>query len=690
MRTRSGSIFYKILVLFILLGLFPAGLVSGRLLILNRDLLERGTESWSLPAGAIQEVTKALSNEAGIYLLYTLLVTGLTSIFISGSLIGPIRQLQKLVVSFQQGQLDESIDIRTGDEIEDVAASFTQLARELTQTQRNLEGSITERARDLEQRAFQMQIAAQIAQDTAAARDLEELLGRTVNMIRERFSFYYVGIFLIDDNNEYSVLRAATGEAGKAQLQRGYRLKVGDVGIVTYVASTGDMRIVNDVEFDFVYRREALLPLTRSEAAMPLRIETNVIGVVDVQSTQVNAFSEGDVASLQILADQIAVAIQNARLVGELDSRLKEINLLYQRYTSDSWSRQLSGERTMGYQYDMSQVVSIQQQLPLAQLTKDGAQSMILPDGEDGGKKSALVAPLKMYDQVIGAIGVESDEPEHQWTPEETALLEAVSNQVALALDNARLLEETQRRAEQLRLLQDITSAAASHIEVGDLLDDIAKRIRAGYNIPYCRIVLFDADGRHGTVMGSAFAPYAPVATKVGTKIPLIESDIAATVINTKKSRVVNDVQHNPRMAGMHEDLSVRGVNSMALVPLILRGEVIGTIGLDSADPAWNLRNEDLQLLSQISLQTANAVDIARSFERAAQRAGREKMLTDITSRMRETLDVETVLQTAVNEIYRSFNLDNVSCYLVPNLPGDPELAAAGLPDASQSESKEA
>src|SRR4030042_3754881 len=134
MRTRSGSIFYKILVLFILLGLFPAGLVSGRLLILNRDLLERGTESWSLPAGAIQEVTKALSNEAGIYLLYTLLVTGLTSIFISGSLIGPILQLQKLVVSFQQGQLDESIDIRTGDEIEDVAASFTPLAPAMPHT----------------------------------------------------------------------------------------------------------------------------------------------------------------------------------------------------------------------------------------------------------------------------------------------------------------------------------------------------------------------------------------------------------------------------------------------------------------------------------------------------------------------------------------------------------------------------
>jgi len=689
MRKRSGTIFYKFLVLFIVLGLFPAGLVSGRLLILNRDILEHGTESWSLPVDAVNEVTKTLANEAGIYLLYTFLVTGLTSIFISGSLIGPIRQLQQLVASFRQGQLDEHINIRTGDEIEEVAVSFTQLAHDLVQTQRNLEGSINERARDLEQRVVQLQIAAQIAQDTAAARDLEELLNRTVNMIRERFNFYYVGIFLVDDNREYSVLRAATGDAGKTQLQRGYRLKVGDVGIVTYVANTGDMRIVNNVDFDFVYRHEALLPLTRSEAAVPLRIETDVIGILDVQSTRVNAFSEGDVASLQILADQIAVAIQNARLVGELDSRLNEINLLYQRYTRESWSRQTSGDRTTGYQYDMSQVLPAHQQLPLDQLTMSGAQTMMLSD-QTGEKKSTLIAPLRMFNQVVGAIGVESNEPAHQWTPEESALIEAVSSQVALALDNARLLEETQRRTEQLRLLQEITSAAASHINVGDLLDDIAKRIRAGYNVQYCRIVLFDEDGRHGTVMGSAFALHAPVAAMVGMKIPLVNNDITASVINTKETRVVNGVLSNTRLARMHEDFRAWGVNSMAVVPLILRGEVIGTIDLDSADPAWKLNDDDIQLLSQISLQTATAVDIALSFERTAQRAEQEKMLTGITTRMRETLNVETVLQTAVNEIYRSFNLDNVTCYLVPNQTGESGTVAAILPDAPQSESKEA
>lgn len=689
MRTRSGSIFYKILVLFILLGLFPAGVVSGRLLILNRDILQNGSDTWSLPAEAVNQITLTLSNEAGVYLLYTLLVTGLTSIFISGGLIGPIRQLQQLVVSFRQGHLDENINIKTGDEIEEVANSFTQLVRELTQTQKNLEGSITERARDLEQRAFQLQIAAQIAQDTAAARDLEELLNRTVNVIRERFNFYYVGIFLVDDNREYTVLRAATGEAGKALLQRGYRLKVGDVGIVTYVASTGDMRIVNNVDFDFVYRREALLPQTRSEAALPLSIETNVIGVLDVQSIQVNAFSEGDVASLQILADQIAVAIQNARLVGELDSRLKEINLLYQRYTRESWSEQTSGEHTTGYQYDMSQVVPAQQRLPLDQLNKSGAQTIIMA-GQGGKLKPTLVAPLKMFDQVVGAIGVESEDAGHQWTAEETALLDAVSSQVALALDNARLLDETQKRAEQLRLLQEITAAAASHINMGNLLDDIAKRIRAGYNLPYCRIVLFDADGRHGTVMGSAFAPHAPVAAMVGMKIPLVSNDITASVINTKQTQVVNNVLKNPRMSRLHEDFKAWGVNSMAVVPLILRGEVIGTIDLDSTDPNWTLNNDDLQLLTQISLQTANAVDIARSFEQTALRAQQEKMLTEITTHMRETLDVETVLQTAVNEIYRSFNLDNVACYLVSDQHDQTKQASTVMRSAPQSESKEA
>lgn len=689
MRTRSGSIFYKILFLFILLGLFPAGLVSGRLLILNRDLLERGSDSWSLPVESVQEITTTLSNEAGIYLLYILLVTSMTSIFISGGFIGPIRQLQQMVESFQKGHLDESIDIKTGDEIEDVATSFTQLAHELTQAQRNLEGSIMERARDLEQRAFQMQIAAQIAQDTTAARDLEELLNRTVNLIRERFDFYYVGIFLIDDNHEYAVLRAATGEAGQAQIERNYRLKVGDVGIVTYVANTGDMRIVNNVDFDFVYRRESLLPLTRSEAAMPLRIAANVIGVLDVQSTQVNTFTEGDVASLQILADQIAVAIQNARLVGELDRRLNEINLLYQRYTRKSWERQISGGRTVGYQYDMSQVLPVKQQIPIDQLSLSSAQAITLPD-QDGSDRSTLIAPLKIFEQVVGTLGVESDEPDHQWTAEEVNLLEAISNQVVLALDNARLLEETQRRAEQLRLLQEITSAAASHIEVGELLNDIASHIRDGFNIPYCGIVLFDLDGKFGTVMGSSFESASPYEKLHGMKFNIENDQLTTNVIQSKAPLIVNNVLRDPSITVMNEELKACEVNTTGLIPLVLRGDVIGTIRLDSIDPSWKLSEDDLQLLSQISAQTVTAIDVARSIERSALRAEQERMMTDITSRMRETLDVETVLQTAVNEIYSAFKLDAVSCILVPTNPGEPEIENAMPPDTHLPESKEA
>lgn len=689
MQTRSGSIFYKILVVIIILALMPAILVSGRLITLNREILESGTEDWSLTTATVDEVTKILSDEAGIYLLYTLLVAGLTSIFLSGNLIGPIHQLQKLIASFRKGELDKSINIKTGDEIEDVAHSFTQLAHELNKTQQDLEGSMAQRARDLELRAFQLQIAAQIAQDTAAARNLEELLSRTVNMIKERFNFYYVGIFLIDDNHEFSVLRAATGEAGKTQLQRGYRLRVGEVGIITYVASTGDLRIVNNVDFDFVYRREALLPLTRSEAAIPLRIEADVIGVLDVQSVQVNAFSEGDVASLKILADQIAVAIQNARLVGELDNKLKEINMLYQRFTRESWSHQVAGDLPTGYQYDMSKIEPAYQELPLEELAQRGTHTLSLPD-QTGENKSALITPLRVFNHVVGVVGVESDEPDHHWTTEESALIEAVSNQVAMALDNARLLEETQRRAEQLRLLQEITSAAATHVDTGVLLDGIAKRLQSSYNLPYCRIVLFDTDGQNAIVMGSASAPQVPVGVMAGTKLPLMNNEITVSVTRSKEARIVNDVQHDPNLAGMLEDLKTRDVKSMAVIPMILRGEVIGTIDLDSADPKWALSENDLQLLSQISFQIANAVDISRSLEQTAKKAEQGKMLNEITAHMRETLDVETVLQTAVNEIYRSFNIDNVSCYLISGQYDDVEPVTSPISDASQSDGKEA
>ena len=154
----------------------------------------------------------------------------------------------------------------------------------LQKQRETLEQEISERTAKLERRAAQLQVAAEIARDTSATRGLDELLNHAVNLVRDRFGFYHAGIFLVDERGEYAVLHAATGEAGAAMLKQGHRLKVDEVGIVGYVTGVGQPRIALDVGADAVHFKNPLLPETRSELALPLKVGERVIGALDVQS----------------------------------------------------------------------------------------------------------------------------------------------------------------------------------------------------------------------------------------------------------------------------------------------------------------------------------------------------------------------------------------------------------------------
>jgi GAF domain-containing protein/HAMP domain-containing protein len=699
MQAKRRTIFYKILLVIVLVGMLPAMLLGARLLTFNRDLLQAGGEGWTLSGDEIQQITGTLTSTAGVYLIIIFLVIGLTAIFIARGLVNPLRQLSQIVERFRQGEVDQHVDIHTGDEIEELATSFTRTARELILSQRNLETRITERAGDLERRVLQLQIAAQVARDTASARDLPDLLERAVNLIYERFKFYHVSIFLLDDNKEYAVLRAATGEAGRIQKQRSFKLKVGDVGIIGSVTKTGELRIVNDVGKDFVYRKDPLLPDTHSETAIPLKIGPQVIGVLDVQSSQVDAFGEDDVASLQILADQLAVAIQNARLVAQLETRLREINTLYQQYTRESWLQASKVERSIGYQYDLSSVVPMQQALPAEILAQVQPGRVMALDAEHlpEGYKPMLVAPLALYDQLIGVLGIQKDVPGHdgqtmhidggktEWSADEIALIEAVSNQVALALDNARLLEETQVRTDQLRLLQEITAVAISHVKVDELLDAVAIKMKSGFNLQDCEIILFNRSDK-GYARNKDLTAGEPIGAILRSESEYIQQEVL-----TRKSMVIalkgEDIQGDQAAAHgaahgatkIYEWLKMRDSSMLVVAPLISRDEVIGVIGMEVADSTRRFSQNDLQLVDQISLQISAAIDVARGFEEAAQYAEREKLIAGITARMRETLDVETVLQKAVNEIYQKLDLDEVSFTLAAREADEAELLSPTL-----------
>ena len=226
------------------------------------------------------------------------------------------------------------------------------LSTELEAESRSLETRVQQRTDELNMRITRMDAARRIGNEISAESAMDVLLNKAVNIIREEFSFYHAGLFLNDEKNEFAVLRAATGEAGADMLQRGHRLKIGEIGIVGYVTSKGESRITADVNQDPNHFKNPLLPDTASEIAVPLKIGERIIGALDVQSTRRNPFSPVDVEVLQIIADQLATAVDKARLLESFQLSLQELENSYRQSTQRSWQNFLHNSRkSYGFQY---------------------------------------------------------------------------------------------------------------------------------------------------------------------------------------------------------------------------------------------------------------------------------------------------------------------------------------------------
>ncbi|HSQ16066.1 MAG TPA: GAF domain-containing protein [Anaerolineales bacterium] len=596
----------------------------------------------------------------------------LSLILVARSITAPVNELRTGVEAVREGQLDTLIPITGGDELSWLARAFNQLTGQVARSYADFEQRLADRARLVDARALQLQVAAEVARDAAAIPDLDSLLQRAVDLIRERFSLYFVSIYLVDDLGKLALLRAATGEAGRTLLQRQHKIKVGEVSIVGYVTSMGAARIVNDVDADFVYRRDGLLPETHSEMACPMKAGNTVIGALDVQSSQPDVFGEDERTALQILADQLAVAIKNTRLVGELEDRLSEINSMYRRVTQESLSRVTHGGQPLGFQYDLLSVQAGQQSLPAAVMEQlHRGQKVGIQEVVQGVLKSRLLVPLMLYDQIIGVLGFDQDDPQHQWSDDEIVIIEAVSNQVIMALDNARLLDETQLRTDQLRLLQDITATAVAHTSLRELGAHVSQKLRLGLDVERCVIALLDPDGRTATrIASNSKIPGSKLSQELispEVKIPLGEDDLVHQVIQERKAvaRYAQESLPLPTSGlDLSSDSSQPTIHSVVLIPLLSRESVIGLIKLDCTDPDRRFTDEDLRLFDQLSLQISTAVEVARGVERARSKAERERMISEVTARMRSTLDVETVLRTAVEEIYQTGGFSDVSIVL--------------------------
>ena len=348
---------------------------------------------------------------------------------------------------------------------------------ELNKLKDELEQRVTQRTEELEKRASQLEAISGVARSIASLQNMELLLPAITQLVSERFGYYHVGIFLLGENHEYALLRATNSEGGQKMLDRHHRLKLDTNSIVGFVTSRSQPRIALDVGADAVFFNNPDLPDTRSEMALPLRIGDNVIGALDVQSTQPNAFTDEDIAILSTLADQVAIAIENARLFSESRVALIESQGTFDKYVRQEWSSFTRQVKQTGFIYDGKRVNAMEGD---RQIEK---RKNVLQTGRLSLEKvsSAISIPIKLRGQTIGMIDVRSKSGQREWTQDEITLLEAAAERAALALENARLVDGAQRRAAREHAIGEISTKIGTFSDMSAILqtavEELGRRI---------------------------------------------------------------------------------------------------------------------------------------------------------------------------------------------------------------------
>ena len=359
--------------------------------------------------------------------------------------------------------------------------------RELQALSTTLEQRVAERTSDLasanaknERRAAQFEAIAQVSRTISSTQDLNTLMPQITSVISRLFGFYHVGIFLLDTKNEYAVLSAANSEGGQKMLARGHRLKVGETGIVGYVTATGNARVALDTGSDVVFFNNPDLPHTRSEMALPFKVGPVVIGALDVQSKEANAFAEEDISILSILSEQVGIAIQNSRQYEETHRALAESETLSRQFVRQGWheftrARNLAGIRHTGARATLLYSKSGDSEVNVA--AKEGALEQ--------SKGALLVLPVKLRDEVIGTVNVRSP-GNREWEQDELDIVTAIIERAAVALENARLLTESQKRAAKERTIGEISAKISAQSDIDELLKTAT--VELGRTLPKANI----------------------------------------------------------------------------------------------------------------------------------------------------------------------------------------------------------
>jgi len=583
----------------------------------------------------------------GVIFGVLLLTTAVISFGIGRTLTTPLGQLAQAAQRIAAGDLTVEAPIRSQDEIGLLADVFNNMTAQL----RGLIGGLEQR---VERRTAQLQASAEVGRAAVSILNPDDLLRASVDLITTRFDYYYAAVFTLDETGRWAVLREATGEAGRVLKERQHRLEVGGQSMVGFVTASRQPRVALDVGQDAVRFANPLLPDTRSEVALPLIVGQRVLGALDVQSRQPAAFDEASVASLQSMADQIAIALFNAMQFSRAEAQTRA-----QKTLLDA-ALDLAGEADRATLFDkvgryamrLTQADGVNVYLPVNEneielvysddpvgraylgqrLRKgEGLSGRVMVSGRPqrvddyatwtgqaaayttAGFHAVLAVPMIWRGRAMGVLTLTHSQPDRIFSPDDENIVQLLAAQLAAALANADLAEQQRSTLAELNITnRRLTSEAWAGL-LAQLPDEMQR-------VHYARHDL-------------------PVPDEVPPDVALAAAE--AQTVQWRKA----DADATPFQSGL-------------ATPIVLRGEVIGALGVEDmrTDRVWS--EADRRLIQAVADEVAIAIDNARLIDQTERRAYRERLIADITRKMLAAGDLEGIAQVAGQEIARALRLD--------------------------------
>lgn len=476
-------------------GFFSATLAGTERQIVFHDIPQVGyklvfiipsAELFSGRAVIADQIDRETSTTINISLLLITVVfvaAAAVSFAFSNRLTAPLQTLNRAANEIIKGNFDTQVEVNSRDELETLAATLNTMTATVKDLVVSLERRVSERTTELqraiehgERRGKQYEAIARVAQAISTQKNLQQLLPQITEVISDQFGFYHVGIFLNDPLNKYAILAAANSEGGKHMLQRGHQLKVGAQGIVGFVTGMKKPRIALSVGEDSVYFNNPDLPQTQSEMALPLIEGGSILGALDAQSTEPNAFSDEDLEALTILAELVSIAIQNAKLYEQMDRSLAEAEAASHQFLRENWNRLAEEYKISGYRYTAGR------SMPLSPGDEEKGQP------GDGAERRQVKVPIVMRGQEIGELSVLVPKDE-TLKADQLDTIRAVADRVAVIAENARLFDETTRRAERERLVTDISTKIRGSNDPQAMIETAVRELREALNVSRIEIV---------------------------------------------------------------------------------------------------------------------------------------------------------------------------------------------------------